>query len=165
MTEPASPPDGAGAASETAGAGIGDVREVDVVVALMRDEAGRWLVASRPDGKELAGWWEFPGGKRSTAEAPYAALVRELDEELGVTVEAAEPCLTLVHPYPGKRVRLDVWLVTRFSGSPEPREGQALRWLHARDFDTIPLLPADRPIVEMLGRLERQAVNRSRAGT
>lgn len=120
----------------------------------MRDADGRWLVTSRPAGKELAGWWEFPGGKRGAAEEPFAALVRELDEELGVVVEAAEPCLTLVHPYPEKRVRLDVWLVTRFSGTPQPREGQELRWLLAGELEGVGLLPADRPIVEWLGRFE-----------
>ena len=155
MIDAAAPPGGAETPSVTS-TPAGDVREVDVVVALLRDPQGRWLVASRPDGKELAGWWEFPGGKRAAAEAAYAALVRELDEELGVTVDAAEPCLTLVHPYPGKRVRLDVWRVTRFSGTPEPREGQELRWLRASELESIGLLPADRPIVEWLRSLERQ---------
>lgn len=131
------------------------VREIDVVVALLRDEEGRWLVTSRPVGKELAGWWEFPGGKRRAAEEPFAALVRELDEELGVVVEAAEPCLELVHAYPEKRVRLDVWLVTRFSGTPEAREGQDLRWLRASKLKSVELLPADWPIVEWLNRFDR----------
>jgi 8-oxo-dGTP diphosphatase len=131
-------------------------RAIDVVVALMRDAEGRWLVTSRPANKELAGWWEFPGGKRNAAEEPFAALVRELDEELGVAVQAAEPCLELVHDYPGKRVRLDIWLVTRFSGTPEPREGQELRWVRAGELESVGLLPADRPIVEWLGRYERQ---------
>src|SRR5690606_3380159 len=123
---------------------------VDVVVALLRDAEGRWLVTSRPAGKELAGWWEFPGGKRGADEEPFAALVRELDEELGVVVEAAEPCLELVHTYPEKRVRLDVWLVTRFAGTPQPREAQELRWLRAGELESVSLLPADRPIVTWL---------------
>jgi 8-oxo-dGTP diphosphatase len=130
-------------------------REIDVVVALMRDAEGRWLVTCRPGGKELAGWWEFPGGKRGAAEEAFAALIRELDEELGVVVEAAEPCLELVHDYPGKRVRLDVWLVTRFSGTPEAREGQDMRWVRAGELDRLRLLPADGPIVEWLRRYER----------
>lgn len=133
-----------------------EIREIDVVVALLRDAEGRWLVTSRPEGKELAGWWEFPGGKRAATEEPFAALVRELDEELGVAVEAAEARFALVHCYPDKRVRLDVWLVTRFSGTPQPREGQALRWVRAGELEAVALLPADRPIVESLCSLEQQ---------
>jgi 8-oxo-dGTP diphosphatase len=130
-------------------------REIDVVVGLLCDAKGRWLITSRPAGKELAGWWEFPGGKRSAGEEPFAALVRELDEELGVHVEAAERWLELVHDYPDRRVHLDVWLVTRYRGTPAPRESQQVRWLRAHELEAAGLLPADRPIVERLDALER----------
>ncbi len=83
----------------------------------------------RPLGTPLAGSWEFPGGKRQPGEAPLAALKRELDEELGIEVLEAEPVLELVHDYPDKRVRLDVWHVRRYRGQVTAREGQPLRWV------------------------------------
>ena len=79
-------------------------RAVDVVVGLIGDSSGRWLVNCRPPGTPLAGSWEFPGGKRQPGEAPLAALKRELDEELGIEVLEAEPVLVLEHDYPDKRV-------------------------------------------------------------
>ena len=129
------------------------VRAVDVVVGLIGDSSGRWLVNCRPPGTPLAGSWEFPGGKRQPGEAPLAALKRELDEELGIEVLEAEPVLVLEHDYPDKRVRLDVWLVSRYRGQPTPREGQPLRWVTVAECRELPLLPADGPIVERLGSL------------
>jgi len=126
---------------------------VDVVVGLIGDSSGRWLVNCRPPGTPLAGSWEFPGGKRQPGEAPLAALKRELDEELGIEVLEAEPVLVLEHDYPDKRVRLDVWLVSRYRGQPTPREGQPLRWVTVAECRELPLLPADGPIVERLGSL------------
>src|SRR5690606_34903841 len=134
-----------------------------VVLALLRAAAGRWLVASRPEGKELAGWWELPGGKPFANEEPFAALSRELDEELGVVVDVAEPWLFLLHAYRKKKVRLDVWLVRRFSGVPRAREGQQLRWLFARELEGVGLLPADWPIVERLKAFERAELQLSKA--
>jgi 8-oxo-dGTP diphosphatase len=128
-------------------------RAVDVVVGLIDDGAGRWLVNCRPAGTPLAGFWEFPGGKRVMDEAPLAALKRELDEELGIEVLEAEPVLRLTHDYPDKHVRLDVWRVLRFSGRVTAREGQALRWVTPCECRDLPLLEADWPIVGRLALL------------
>ena len=128
-------------------------RAVDVVVGLIGDSSGRWLVNCRPPGTPLAGSWEFPGGKRQPGEAPLAALKRELDEELGIEVLEAEPVLVLEHDYPDKRVRLDVWHVLRYRGEARALEGQPLRWVTAAECRELPLLPADGPIVERLGSL------------
>ena len=126
---------------------------VDVVVGLIGDSSGRWLVNCRPPGTPLAGSWEFPGGKQQPGEAPLAALKRELDEELGIEVLEAEPVLVLEHDYPDKRVRLDVWHVRRYRGQATPREGQPLRWVTVAECRELPLLPADWPIVERLSSL------------
>lgn len=128
-------------------------RAVDVVVGLIGDSNGRWLVNCRPLGDPLAGSWEFPGGKTQPGEAPLAALKRELEEELGIEVLEAEPVLVLEHDYPDKRVRLDVWHVRKFRGRAAPREGQPLRWVTPAECRELPLLPADGPIVARLGSL------------
>jgi 8-oxo-dGTP diphosphatase len=125
-------------------------RAVDVVVGLINDSSGRWLVNCRPAGTPRAGSWEFPGGKRQSGEAPLAALKRELDEELGIEVLEAEPVLTLEHDYPDKRVRLDVWHVRRYDGTVTGREGQPLRWVTVGECRELELLEADWPIVQRL---------------
>lgn len=129
-------------------------RAVEVVVGLIGDSGGRWLVNSRPPGTPLAGSWEFPGGKRHADEAPLAALKRELDEELGIEVLHAEPVLVLAHDYPDKRVRLDVWHVRSYRGEVTAREGQPLRWVTVAECRQLKLLEADWPIVERLSFLE-----------
>lgn len=128
-------------------------RAVDVVVGLIGDSLGRWLVNCRPPGTPLAGAWEFPGGKRQPGETPRAALERELREELGIEVLEAEPVLTLEHDYPDKRVRLDVWHVRRYRGEITAREGQPLQWVTVAECRQLALLEADWPIVERLGAL------------
>ncbi|HET7924975.1 MAG TPA: (deoxy)nucleoside triphosphate pyrophosphohydrolase [Rhodanobacteraceae bacterium] len=133
-------------------------RAVDVVVGLIGDAHGRWLVNCRPPGAPLAGSWEFPGGKKEPGEAPFAALKRELDEELGIEVLEAEPVLVLEHEYPDKRVRLDVWHVLRYRGEARALEGQPLRWVTVAECRELSLLPADWPIVERLGSLAVQTV-------
>ena len=134
---------------------------VHVLVGLITDEAGRWLVNVRRAGTHMAGRWEFPGGKRGPDETPFAALCRELDEELGIEVLEAVPWLELVHDYADKTVRLDVWRVGRYGGEVAAREGQALRWVTLDELSKLELLEADWPIVERLAR--SPAVSRSRA--
>lgn len=121
-----------------------------VLVGLIADERGRWLIDCRPAGTPMAGFWEFPGGKRRPEETPRAALDRELNEELGIEVQEAEPFLTLVHDYPDKRVQLDVWRVLRFGGVVAAREQQPLRWVTLAELAEVRLLPADGPILEQL---------------
>ena len=120
------------------------------MVAIIRDAGGRFLISQRGPGAHMAGAWEFPGGKKGTAETRMTALERELAEELGITVIAAEPFIEISHAYADRRVRLDVWVVSAYTGEPEPREGQELRWVMVEDLLTVGLLEADRPIVAAL---------------
>ena len=135
---------------------------IHVLVGLITDGHGRWLVNCRPAGAPLAGWWEFPGGKSRPGEEPRAALARELEEELGIEVLEAQRCLTLVHDYPDKRVHLDVWRVLRYRGYAFARESQELRWVTVEECGELTLLPADGPIVERLAAFEDPNLSRSR---
>jgi 8-oxo-dGTP diphosphatase len=135
-------------------------RAVEVVVGLINDASGRWLVNRRPSGTAFAGLWEFPGGKREPGEAPLAALKRELDEELGIELLEAEPVVRLEHDYPDKRVRLDVWHVRRHAGEVTARDGQPLRWVTAAECRELELLEADWAIVERLPLLAAVRVRR-----
>jgi 8-oxo-dGTP diphosphatase len=128
-------------------------RSVHVLVGLIADGAGRWLVNQRPPGTPLAGFWEFPGGKRQAGEERSAALARELREELGIDVLEAEALLELEHDYADKRVLLDVWRVLRYSGQAAAREGQLLRWVTVDECAGLDLLEADWPIVERLRQI------------
>jgi 8-oxo-dGTP diphosphatase len=101
----------------------------------------------------MAGAWEFPGGKKRPNETRLAALERELAEELGIGVVAAEPFLEISHSYPDRRVWLDVWVVGDYRGEPAPREGQGLRWATVAELADTGLLEADRPIVAALRTL------------
>ena len=117
------------------------------MAAVLRDRQGRVLIAERPVGKPLAGFWEFPGGKLEAGETPFAALRRELHEELDIGVEHAHRLQRYSHTYPERQVRLDVWRVTRYAGIPRAREGQALAWARPDEMGRWRLLPADGPIV------------------
>ena len=132
---------------------------VDVVVGLIGDSSGRWLVNRRPAGTPLAGAWEFPGGKLQPGEAALAALERELDEELGIRVLDEAPLLELEHDYADKRVRLNVWHVRRYRGEVTAREGQPLRWVTVAECRRLELLEADWPIVERLAALSPAAAS------
>ena len=98
----------------------------------------------------MGGAWEFPGGKCASGETARDALCRELDEELGIVVEHAEPLLDYVHEYPDRRVRLDVWRVHRYRGEPYAREDQRLRWVPVGELEGSGLLSADQPILDAL---------------
>jgi 8-oxo-dGTP diphosphatase len=143
---------------------VSGVKPLHVLVGLIGDARSRWLVNRRRPGTDLAGFWEFPGGKRQAGETPFAALRRELDEELGIEVLAAEPWLELTHDYPDKRVLLDVWRVLDYRGEVSAREGQALDWVVAAQLAALPLLPADLPIVAALQR-DGASFSKSQAGT
>lgn len=133
------------------------MRAVEVVVGLIGDGAGRWLVNCRPAGTPLAGSWEFPGGKLQPGEGRLAALKRELEEELGIDVLEAEPVLELQHDYPDKRVRLDVWHVRSYRGDVVARDGQPLKWVTPEECRALAMLEADWPIVERLAGLSSKA--------
>ncbi len=123
---------------------------IRVVAGVLRDAHGRILLAQRGEGRFLAGLWEFPGGKIEGAESPEAALARELFEELGVRMGDARPLITVEHEYPARRVRLEVYEVLEYEGEPSGREGQPLKWLHPEAMSSIPMPPADRPVVQAL---------------
>jgi 8-oxo-dGTP diphosphatase len=124
--------------------------EVHVLVGILEDADGRVLVNQRRPGTHMAGYWEFPGGKRDRGETPREALDRELAEELGIDVLDAAPLMELRHTYPERRVRLDVWRVTRYAGEPRALEQQPLKWVAVESLLEIGLLPADAPIVHAL---------------
>jgi len=128
---------------------------IHVVAGVVIDAAGRILLAQRPQGRHLAGGWEFPGGKLDPGETRLGCLRRELDEELGIAVEAAHPLIRVRHRYPERAVLLDVWVVSRYRGVPTGRDGQQLRWCRVSALPRAELLPADRPIVAALMLPER----------
>jgi 8-oxo-dGTP diphosphatase len=123
---------------------------LDVVAGALFDADGRVLIAQRPPGKALAGRWEFPGGKLHAGESPYAGLVRELREELGVVVHAAERLLRYPHAYPDRTVWLDLWTVSAWSGEPRGLDGQAFKWVAPRRLHEEDILEADWPMIEAL---------------
>lgn len=126
---------------------------IPVAAGVLRDAAGRVLIARRPDGGHAGGFWEFPGGKIQAGEAPLQALCRELAEEIGIQVSAAVPLMTYRHSYPERVVELHVFEVSEYSGEPQGMEGQPLRWVAVEELATTGLLEADAPIAAaLLGR-------------
>ena len=123
-----------------------------VVAAALVDPDGRVLLAQRPPGKALAGLWEFPGGKVEAGERPEGALIRELAEELGITVEEAclAPFTFASHAYPDVHLLMPLYLCRRWEGFVRPREGQALKWVRPRALRDYPMPPADAPIIPFL---------------
>ena len=123
-----------------------------VVAVALVDADNRVLVSKRPEGKSLAGLWEFPGGKVEAGERPEQALIRELDEELGIVV--GERCLMPLtfasHAYPDKHLLMPLYVCRRWSGIPQPREEQALRWVRARELRELAMPPADAPLIQPL---------------
>jgi len=105
------------------------VSAVHVAVGVIVDAEDRVLISRRPKDVHQGGLWEFPGGKVEKGETVEVALTRELDEELGIQVLKAEPLLEIEHDYSDKKVRLDVYLVSCFSGIAEGREGQKFSWV------------------------------------
>ncbi len=123
-----------------------------VAACALLDSEGRVLVAQRPAGKQMAGLWEFPGGKVEAGERPEDALARELHEELGITVmpEGLEAFAFASFAYPEFHLLMPLWIAARFEGTPHGREGQAIRWADAETLKSLPMPPADVPLVEAL---------------
>ncbi|MGU3536518.1 (deoxy)nucleoside triphosphate pyrophosphohydrolase [Methylobacterium sp. A54F] len=123
-----------------------------VVAVALVDADGRVLVSERPPGKQLAGLWEFPGGKIEPGERPEETLIRELGEELGIRVE--EPCLAPLtfasHAYPDFHLLMPLYVCRRWTGTPHSAEGQALRWVRPRDLRDLAMPPADAPLIPYL---------------
>jgi len=125
-----------------------------VTCAILTDAAGRVLIARRPEGKSLAGLWEFPGGKVEPGETPEACLIRELDEELGITVAPDDltPWRFVSFSYDRFHLLMPAWRVMRWQGTPQALEHSALAWTAPADLDTAQMPPADAPLVTALQR-------------
>ncbi|MDX8440208.1 (deoxy)nucleoside triphosphate pyrophosphohydrolase [Mesorhizobium australafricanum] len=123
-----------------------------VAACALVDTDRRVLLAQRPQGKQLAGLWEFPGGKVEPGETPEECLVRELQEELGIETEI--PCLAPLtfasHSYEGFHLLMPLYVCRRFRGIAQAREGQGLKWVRPRQMRDYPMPPADAPLIQFL---------------
>lgn len=128
------------------------MKTILVVAAALVDADGRVLIAQRPDGKQLAGQWEFPGGKVEAGETPEAALIREIEEELGIVVKQAclAPFVFASHTYESFHLLMPLYLIRRWEGEPEAREHKALKWVRPNDMRNYEMPPADLPLVAWL---------------
>ncbi|WP_189446337.1 Nudix family hydrolase [Cognatilysobacter xinjiangensis] len=125
-------------------------RLIHVVAGVIRDVRGRVLLARRTEGRDLAGLWEFPGGKCEPGETPEQALARELHEELGIESRIGAPLIRVPQQYPDKTLVLDVREVEAWHGPARGREGQALAWVPVEKLALYDMPPADRPVVAAL---------------
>ena len=123
-----------------------------VAACALVDADGRVLIAQRPPHKPLAGLWEFPGGKVEPGETPEATLIRELAEELGVVTQTAclAPLTFASHAYKDFHLLMPLYVCRRFTGTPHPREGQALKWVRPKQLRDYPMPPADAPLIPFL---------------
>lgn len=123
-----------------------------VAAVALVDADGRVLLAQRPEGKSLAGLWEFPGGKVEAGESPEGALIRELSEELGIDTwqSCLAPLTFASHAYEKFHLLMPLFVCRRWRGVPEPREGQRLAWVRPSALRDYPMPPADLPLIPIL---------------
>jgi 8-oxo-dGTP diphosphatase len=123
-----------------------------VAACALVDADGRVLITQRPEGKALAGLWEFPGGKLEPGERPEDSLIRELHEELGITVKEAclAPLSFASYAYPDFHLLMPLWICRRWEGAVAGRENQALKWVRAGKLRDYPMPPADEPLIPAL---------------
>ncbi len=116
------------------------------------DVDNRVLLAQRPAGKSMAGLWEFPGGKVEDGETPEVALMRELSEELGIDTwqSCLAPLAFASHSYPDFHLLMPLFACRKWQGTPQPREGQTLKWVRANALRDYPMPPADIPLIPIL---------------
>ena len=128
------------------------MKTVLVSAVALIDPDGRVLLAQRPPGKSMAGLWEFPGGKVEQGETPEAALIRELDEELGIQTwnSCLAPLTFASHSYDDFHLLMPVFACRRWQGIVQPREGQSLAWVRAGKLRDYPMPAADIPLIPML---------------
>ncbi|OBQ57868.1 (deoxy)nucleoside triphosphate pyrophosphohydrolase [Mesorhizobium erdmanii] len=123
-----------------------------VAACALVDADGRVLLAQRPEGKQLAGLWEFPGGKVEPGETPEQCIIRELHEEIGIETEI--PCLAPLtfasHSYDDFHLLMPLFVCRRFRGIAQPLEGQALKWVRPKEMRGYPMPPADAPLIPFL---------------
>ena len=128
------------------------MKTVLVSAVALIDKDNRVLIAQRPEGKSMAGLWEFPGGKVEDGETPEAALIRELHEELGI--ETWQSCLAPLtfasHGYDDFHLLMPLFACRKWNGTPYSREGQALKWVRVNELRDYPMPPADEPLIAML---------------
>ena len=131
------------------------VKLVLVAACALIDADGRVLIAQRPQGKAMAGLWEFPGGKVESGERPEASLIRELNEELGIDVkeECLAPLTFASHLYPDFHLLMPLYVCRRWDGFVQGREGQKLKWVRPTDLREYPMPPADEPLISHLTTL------------
>jgi 8-oxo-dGTP diphosphatase len=123
-----------------------------VAAVALVDADDRVLLAQRPEGKPLAGLWEFPGGKVEAGERPEETLIRELGEELGIVVQEAclAPLTFASHAYPDFHLLMPLYVCRRWHGFVQAHEGQALKWARPRELARYPMPPADAPLIPFL---------------
>ena len=123
-----------------------------VAACALVDADGRVLLAQRPEGKQLAGLWEFPGGKVEPGETPEQCIIRELHEEIGIETDI--PCLAPLtfasHSYDDFHLLMPLFVCRRFRGIAQPREGQTLKWVRPKQMRDYPMPPADAPLIPFL---------------
>jgi 8-oxo-dGTP diphosphatase len=131
------------------------VKIVTVAACALVDADGRVLLAQRPEGKPMAGLWEFPGGKVEAGETPEQTLIRELEEELGIVVKEAclAPLTFASHTYPDFHLLMPLYVCRRWDGMVTAQEGQKLSWVRPNRLREYPMPPADVPLVAHLTTL------------
>ncbi|RWN50149.1 (deoxy)nucleoside triphosphate pyrophosphohydrolase [Mesorhizobium sp.] len=127
-------------------------RLVLVAACALVDTDGRVLLAQRPEGKQLAGLWEFPGGKVEPGETPEECLIRELYEEIGIETDISclAPFTFASHSYDDFHLLMPLFVCRRFRGIAQPKEGQVLKWVRPRQMRDFPMPPADAPLIQFL---------------
>ncbi|KQQ55339.1 NTP pyrophosphohydrolase [Rhizobium sp. Leaf311] len=123
-----------------------------VAACALVDQDGRILLAQRPEGKSLAGLWEFPGGKVEPGETPEETLIRELEEELGIKTKVAclAPLTFASHSYDTFHLLMPLYVCRRYEGIPRGAEGQAIKWVKPQALRDYPMPPADEPLIPYL---------------
>ena len=132
---------------------------IHVAVAVIRNRENEILVSQRLQHAHQGGLWEFPGGKRETGETLFAALQREIKEELALDVYAAQPLISIAHDYEDRSVLLDVWTVSAYSGEPVSCEGQRFKWVSEQELSLLAMPAADIPIVTAVKLPERYVIS------
>ena len=128
------------------------MKTILVVAVVLIDRDGRVLLSQRPSGKSMAGLWAFPGGKVENGEVPEEALIRELNEELGIDTWSSclAPLSFASHSYEDFHLLMPVFVCRKWVGSPTPMEGQALKWVNRDKLKDYPMPPADIPMIAVI---------------
>lgn len=138
----------------------GDYLHVVAAVVWHPQHSDRLLIARRQTGKHLEHLWEFPGGKMEDGERPWQALVRELDEEIGIEALRGQAFMQVYHRYPERNVLLDIWTVEEFRGEARGRENQSLAWVEIDRLGGYRFPPADLPVLEAIRRSATTEIRR-----